>query len=461
MRYNSDCDGAGPPKVDIRAVVGRSDALPRDGSHFAHLLEPGRAPGHVKLAVVGAGLIGVGIAARARDLGWGSDTVVLDPHETFAEQFRSRAWSIGQTAMRSPYTHHLAPDGDLTLADYGRLRVQELTSAEESQLRIARLFERSVPPLDLFLGHTSSVIRQHRLHQHAFRFHVSSVTRCNGGWVLESPRGQRIVAQYVVLALGQSPRLSRFGRSPWDPDSSPAHWSTTRKVLVAGGGNTAAQLIVGAILSGRRVIWVVRREPRFACTDIPHAYFRSEGQIAFARRSLDERTQSLAVANGGSGMPEHYRLFRQLERNRLLEIVQGAVIHDCSTARAPDARYKVALSNGRVLVCDDVVEAYGLELASLPRIYPPLHQYGQYPVLSDETLEAVGHPGLFVASAHAALALGAAAKLVDGARLANERIFSAIETVETGSRPRGTDIMGPRRPRWGKLTPVRHGGRPS
>ena len=73
-------------------------------------------------------------------MGLGDSFLLLDERNTFAESLVNRLAAVGQQVMRSPYHHHLAPDGDITLAAFGRLRWSKLTASERHQLDLARVF---------------------------------------------------------------------------------------------------------------------------------------------------------------------------------------------------------------------------------------------------------------------------------------------------------------------------------
>lgn len=399
--------------------------------------------------------MGIGVAARAFHNGFGESMALLDANDRFVAQFMRRTRFIGQKSMRSPFPHHLAPDGDLSLADFGRLRLPDEPWSRAQLIQLTRMAERSVPSLSMFLAHVLSVIQQHELHTKAYQFKAERISHEAGGWVIEDEGGNQVSAQYVVLCLGQVEVAGTFGENPLAiPEIlHKLHSMPSQRIIISGAGNTATQLITEAMRAGKghTVWWVVRGEPKFSCTDVPHQYFRSEGQTEFAKLGLPDRLQVLDQTNAGKGLPEHYRLFRQFVRRNLVHIFDGC--HIVETTQNNGVTH-VRLSNGKELDCDQIIEAHGLKMASLPQFDPSIRTFHGYPVLDDHSLELVDHPGIFVASAHAALSLGPAAKLIDGARLANERIFSTIASRERGITPDSTLTTGPLSPKWGRLTVV-------
>lgn len=451
MIYRVTCDSAAKPEYDLEGFV-RGGRDRRLHVHLPELRNPADLPQSTTLTIVGAGLVGIAIAARAWHLkSVGRDMVILDDRHFFAEAFYRRTHAIDQKVMRSPYSHHLAPDEDLSLADFARLHSHLLTPGEQRQLRLARRYVRALPPLDVFLKHTESVVRQHELQRIAFRFCVTRIRRDGSQWLLEDAAGRSLRSRYVILALGQECKEGTFTPNILTQDLLSLIDCPPTTIVVIGSGNTAGHVVVSCIDKGHRVCWVVRNELRFYCTDVPHPYFRTEGLLRFMRYSLDDRIRILRDTFRGSCMPEHYRLFKKFIEKGLLRVYERTVVRSV-TRRV--GGFRVVLSNGETLNCGRIIEAPGLRLRSLPAIDPPLALYGGFPVLHDHSLEPPNHRNLFIASAHSALSLGPAAKVIDGARLAIERILPTIEAREEGVPEDPEQVYRVRRPKWGKIKPV-------
>ncbi len=461
MKINRNCDSILKPQLALNLMTQSSNSASVAETEMLNLREPSSLPRETELLVVGAGISGIALAARATHLGFtGQRLAILDSNETFAAQWQKRTCAINQKVMRSTYAHHLAPAEDLSLADFARLRSGLLTASEKRQLELARMGERSLPSLKLFMAHCAHVVRAHALYQSAFRTHVSSIIRSGSRWVVRDHEGQEVRAKYVILALGQRASLleevgSKDGAMRVIDAlecSVNAYLNSARTLCIVGSGNTAAHVILEAVLAGKEVHWVVRNEERYDCFDIPHHFWRDEGYIPFAKLPYSRRLARLNELHHGSAMPEHFWLFRVFKERGLLHVHEGKGLAEVVARNAEGAL--VRLSDGTEIVADTLVNATGMRLTSLPVVDPPLRLNGDFPILEDTTLEATGHKNLFIASAHAALSIGPAAKNIDGARLSAERIFRAIEAREIGLGEEGFPPSGMPVTRWSRIVPV-------
>ncbi|AKG05838.1 hypothetical protein AAV35_013780 (plasmid) [Salimicrobium jeotgali] len=448
MIYNSDCDTVGKLKFDLESFASLEHKRNPFKLELPSLKSNAHLPTEKKVVIIGSGLIGIGLAARASHLGFNNDLVILDKNKNFAQNFHSRTNQINQKVMRSPYTHHLAPNEDIGLADFGRLKSKWLTHAEKKGLELARKFERSLPALDIFMKHTEGVVRIHDLQEKAFQFNVESISRDDKAnkWIIKNKNGKVIKSKYVILALGQGYNNDNIFKS------IKASKRNSHRVVITGGGNTAGHLILDSIRKGHKVDWVIRDELRFLCSDVPHKYFREEGQFEFLSKSIEERKQLLDEKLRGSCMLEHFHLFKKFIQQGLLNVHQHTLID--SYQENDQGLISCKLSTGKTVTCCELIKAHGLKPNNLPNIDPPIKKFGDYPILNDQTLEAKNHPNLFVSSIHSSLSLGPAAKLIDGARLANEKIFKTILQKERKNNCETTHDYKIKRPMWGQITAV-------
>ncbi|POB11759.1 FAD/NAD(P)-binding protein [Sulfobacillus sp. hq2] len=421
IRYNKRCDSVWPIELGLDVFT---EAIKLPEQKYIPLRH---APSVVdtRVAIVGAGPTGISLAARLWHMGLGDSFVLLDERTTFAESFVSRLIAVGQHVMRSPYHHHLAPDGDITLAAFGRLHWSELAASERRQLDLARLSERSLPSARLFVDHMYHIISAHHLARSAFQFRVTDVHRDGQYWMLCDDQNRVVRAESVVFAMGQISSMTSWTGTlidPLSPNTSSGNHGNL--VGVVGAGNTAGHVILNEVRAGYRVLWFVREDERYSCTDVPHRFFRDEGIADYLRQPLSLRRKVLQEAFLGSCMPEHYRLFKAFKAHNLVTVVNKPVVN---VAQARDLQ-KVICSDSRVYLCSHVYNATGLKPSPLPRIMPDIATAGGYPVLHDTTLESVTAPNIFFAGIHSALSLGPASKLIDGTRLAAERILPAIRS---------------------------------
>lgn len=421
IRYNKRCDSIWPIELGLDAFT-ETIKLPEPQN--IRLQDAPRIL-NTRIAIVGGGPTGISLASRLCHMGLGDSFVLLDERNTFAESFVNRLAAVGQQVMRSPYHHHLAPDGDITLAAFGRLRWSELTASERHQLDLARLFERSLPSARLFVDHMYHIVSAHHLAHLAFRFRVTEIHQDGKNWALYDDHNRVVNAETVICALGQASPESPWTGTFIDPFSPNVSSSNNQnQVSVVGAGNTAGHIILNQVRAGHTVLWFIREDERYACTDVPHKFFRDEGIAEYLRHPLSTRRKELQDAFLGSCMPEHYRLFKAFKTRNLIKVVNKPVV---DVIDAGDSK-KVICSDGQAYICGQVYNATGLQPTPLPRITPEIANEGGYPVLHDATLESITTPNIFFAGIQSALSLGPASKLIDGARLAAERILPTVRS---------------------------------
>ncbi|MGF3106062.1 NAD(P)-binding domain-containing protein [Rossellomorea sp. DUT-2] len=456
MKYINDCDSVLGPSIDTSLMEEKAKDRSFTIKHLPYLRSIDEVPETTELVIVGAGLAGITLAARAWHLGFSEGKIaILDTNEMFAENFYKRTKNVKQKVMRSSYIHHLAPSEDLSLADFGRLAIDELSEIEKKQLHLARMSERSLPPLDLFLSHVNHVVKAHNLHNRGFKFDLAKVEQnTDGTWTLISKNGSLIKTKYVILALGQKSKEVQYSNlviNAYEADISSYLNNESNTVSVIGGGNTAAHIILECLKNGKRVNWIIRDEERYACTDIPHKYWRDEGFLPYMKLSLSERINKIKEIYKGSAMLEHYEIFQEYKETRQLNIIEGEGIIDIYEDNKKHKTIK--LSNDIELRSDLVISAIGLAISSFPEFTNSEYDlFNDFPVLSDETLELKHNKNIFVASSQSALSLGPAAKNIDGARISAERIFSEIAMREGIINKKNKKLK--KLTNWSRINPV-------
>ncbi|MCB7159974.1 FAD-dependent oxidoreductase [Bacillus subtilis] len=430
MKVINDCDSLLGVEKNLSIFTG--EFYNRTKYEYLPLRDRSRLPKETKLVIIGSGLAGISIAAKAWHLGFKEkDLVILDENEYFAKQFIERTNNINQKVMRSPYRHHTGPSQDISLSDYVRLNYKTLTHAERHQLHLDRLGERSLPPLDFFISHTMHTVFKHNLHRNAYKFKVKEINKVDNHWLIRDEDNKLIKTKYAILALGgkvsniELPDLRLPLYNSLSCSLSEYLNDDTQNICVVGSGNTAAHIILSSLIKGKKVNWIIRNEEIYKCTDIPHEYWRDEGLYSFMKLTIPNRELKLQEIFHGSAMLEHFHLFKQFKKRGLLKVHEHTVIEKQIGSN------KIKLSNGRVVQGDVVVISNGLIPAKLPLITPEIAIRRNFPVLKDYNLEVEKSVNLYIASTQSALSLGPAAKNIEGARLACDRILIDILKKET------------------------------
>lgn len=392
-------------------------------------------PASVELAIIGGGIIGCALACQAwHSLHLRDRMVILDTQEYLVQKLFDAIWKNGQRVMRSPYEHHIAPDGDLQMVDLARLHAHLLTPLERQQITAALSGQRSVVPIDIFMAHTTHMIDIHHLRDFAYQFPVQNLRReehADGrNWIIQGSDGSTIRARVVVMATGskqvvldetlnQALHLYKDRVQQGIP-----HIRPHEQVLVVGSGLTAGHTIMKVVEAGAHPSWNIRGEERYRCADFDTAYFRTEGIAYFRRQSLSEKIALLAEESRGSLMLEFIPLLNSLEEKGDMQVYRSTAIEKIMGNASGQLR--VQFVSGATIIVDKIIVATGWlpEHTLLPGEVVPLD--GKYPLLND-TLDIQGCENLFVAGVLGSLALGPAAKNIDGARLASEILVPILE----------------------------------
>lgn len=405
-------------------------------------------PQAVDIVICGGGVVGAALACQLRcEPGLRDRFAIFDAGFNLCGDFFDLLRRLDQRVLRSPYEHQLAPDGDLQLLDYARLFREHLTPLEHEQVELALTGQRSVVPTDLFIAHSTHVIGCHRLTERAYRFRVQRLEAAVDGWQLIDDAGRVVRARCVILACGSTPRAippplaSAFAVAPNRVFSGYDHALEPRsgeQLAILGTGLTAGQLVLSAALSGAHPIWFVRDDDRYQNTDFDTSWFRTEGMAHMRRLPLGRRLEELERLMHGSLMLEYLPLLEEMERDRRVTIIRG---DDVIALTAHPSHLVLELRSRKTYQADRLCVALGLRPRTelIPTECP---RVGEFPVVDDETLELNGCNNLFAAGPLASLAIGPASRVIDGGRLAAERILPVLVQRLCGEPPRRRRIKG-------------------
>lgn len=292
-------------------------------------------PKKSEIVVIGGGIVGCGIAVHL----WHQDHlrdnfIILEPHTELCGKLFDIWTRIGQKVMRSPYDHHIAPDGDLQMLDFARLRLGELTDLEIEQVMLGLSGQRAVVPVDIFMGHTRHVISAHALQDKSYRSRVDKIISLRNGshnYLLILNNGEEVLCNKVIFSTGNEQRKldDVWGRAIVQfPEQvsfcdSPAN-SASDRVLVVGSGMTAAHILINSCKLGRKTTWLIRHEERYRCADFDTAFFRTEGIARFRKLStISEKRKLLSEQSRGSIMLEFLPLLESFEKNGCLNVLRS------------------------------------------------------------------------------------------------------------------------------------------
>jgi thioredoxin reductase len=426
---NAKCNSAFETKIDLRNMKS-----PTDRSFGLWKEEDLRARNQdniteIDIAIVGGGPLGTSLACHfQRDPILRDKFVIFEKSGVLLADFFSKIKSIGQKVMRSSYDQHLGPDGSLQMVDFARLHYSQLTDFEKIQVKIALSAQRAIVPTDVFIGHSVHMVKIHGLTERAVEREIVAIERNSddGKWRLIDREGKSVVAKSIVLANGSSysSKCEVFEESlrkyPEFVSLAFSHSSLLRRgsrVGIVGSGLTAAHLIFQCLEHDCKPTWILRSEAKFRCADFNTSFFRTEGICHFQNQDQPNREKILEDANRGSIMLEFIDELHRLEETGEIDVERCASI----TQVSKNTSLCLTLSSGKVIDVDALIVATGLR-GNCDLMEP----FGNAK-FSDKTLECETQPGLFAAGPLAMNSIGPAAKNIDGARHASQRILPAIK----------------------------------
>lgn len=338
-----------------------------------------------------------------------NESIVLDRDGAFCSRFFSRADSIGQKTLRSPYEHHLGTHNnhECELVDFARFNWEHLTPIEKGQVRMAQSGQRSVVPMDIFEAHTNHVIQVHGMKSLLKKGEALSIQRSGESYVV---RGERfaVFADSVVICTGESRNDEHqyLGHQtvPWDQTEALADGD---EVSVSGAGLTGAYLINKLLKRFSKVYWIKRGEARFQCSDVDAKFFRPEGRALFRNSSAEEQKALLGLHRRSSIMFEFEPILKAaLDSGRLVSLE--------SAAELPDD-VPVVLAHGTQPELPDIDLALAAPIVD-----------GRLPVDNSFRVREEAPSRLFAIGTHGVYAGGPAARNIDGIRYAAEVVASEL-----------------------------------
>lgn len=394
-------------------------------------------PDSVELAIIGGGVIGCAIACQILRYipSLRSKMAILDSQSLLVQNFFDYISATGQRVMRSPYEHQIAPDGNLQMLDFARLHFSQLTDIEKKQTKIALSGQRSVVPVDIFKAHTTHIIGVYELNKLAYRFKVKSIQSDDeDSWIIRGDNNSNVKAKAVIIATGNQAvnwddTLLKYSHQFKDSIQSgydqKRQIKANERVAVIGSGLTAAHIILQIIEAKGYPIWILRNEEKYRCADFDTAYFRSEGISRFRKLSIQNRAKLLEEENRGSLMLEFVSLFEELENKRYVEVFRNSKIEHIF--KDITGKININLLRRKKIQVNKIIVATGLtpNTQLLPDETRLIDK--KYVNLNEDTLEIEGLKNFFVVGSLASLVLGPAAKNIDGARLASEKILPVLE----------------------------------
>ncbi|HHW88846.1 MAG TPA: FAD-dependent oxidoreductase [Chloroflexi bacterium] len=385
--------------------------------------------------IIGAGIHGAHLAHVLLQRGGvqRSRLRLLDPHETLLERWRHVTANVGMAFLRSPSVHHIGIEAD----DLHRFAQ---SSAGQWLAEYRDPYHR--PSLTLFDAHADSIVRTQRLDDLLLRGRACGLQRQRWGWRVLTDRGE-LDAKRVVLAIGRT-ALHRPAWAPdefggrvahiFDPEFARDQAPPTAKVVVVGGGISAAQTATALARCGERSVTLLMRQP------IRKSHFDSNpcwnGPKCLTKfhhtRCYRERRRQLQEGRYRGTMPHDVarELLQAVENGR----VDMKIAEVVTCTMATDNCVHLQLATGETLSADRVVLATGFDQtrpgspwldAAIANEGLPCAPCG-YPI-PDKTLAWA--PGLYVSGALAELELGATAPNIRGARMAAERLLRVADSL--------------------------------
>ena len=356
-----------------------------------------------------------------------SATVLAD--DGWCERWQARMERLDVGMLRSHHTQHPEPD-HYALARFGGDPVQAWAGPW------------STPTTDVFERFCGHLVATHALDTALVRDRALRIVPMKRGLRVLTQAGREYRARRVVLATNAM-RPVRPGWSAAAAGGAPrgriVHSDELdlrdlrlagERILVVGGGLTAAGIAAGAVRRGARVVLVARRPLAIRVADA-ESNWHGPARLRpyFAEPDPERRLEmSSAARSGGTITPALAWELRDAVQAGSAELLEG---HEVACAAWQDGAFGVVL-DGEPRRCDRIWLATGHELsvAGEPLLHDvtaarPARIVGGRPVLD----EACRWPGteLHLMGALAELQLGPLARNLAGARMAADRIVSCVE----------------------------------
>ncbi|MCG8456250.1 MAG: FAD/NAD(P)-binding protein, partial [Holophagales bacterium] len=310
--------------------------------------------------IIGGGVHGVHLATRlVGEAGIEASRLrILDPGSRLLDRWRSFTAETGMSHLRSPGVHHLdlEPFSLIKLAGDRRSRGRGL---------LRGIYNR--PSLELFNEHSDMVIERYGLNELHLRDEAQCLVPGARGVRVATRAGTEIVASRVVLAIGvggqpewpswaprDEPRIRHIFDGATDP---PVTESQGERLVVLGGGISAAQLALRLAVGGRSVDLVSRHSIRVHEFDSDPGWLGPKLMPIFRREKCPEMRRRLITEARyrGSVTPEVKRALRAASASGRLEVHEDSV----SGLQARNGCLRLSLASGRELEGDQLYLATG------------------------------------------------------------------------------------------------------
>lgn len=384
--------------------------------------------------IVGGGIHGtiLSLALTTRGKVDRDDLCIVDPNPEPLAMWRKHTRACGMKFLRSPGSHSVEPD-------FAALRRWATARGYGAADFILPYFR---PSLRLFEAHSSHVVSKHRLAGLTRTDRVVSVVPDNGALSIVCESGERVASRRVVLAVGRTDRQripgwakglgARVRHVFGAPHSPVSSWAEGR-VVVVGGGITAAQCAISCVEEGASVDSVVMVSPhdlRVSLFDSEPCYIGPRCLPGFLALSTVEEKQAelQRVRYPGSVPPYIAGELAAAESTGGVERVVGEV--ESVTTGDPMV---MRLSDGRRIQADTIVLATGFEgsvpapslIAQIADAFDAATDDRGYPVPNIDLEWAGRDTGVvYVTGVLGELALGPTAGNIIGAHIAGRRLIA-------------------------------------
>lgn len=392
-------------------------------------------PSKTDLAIIGAGPHTLTLVTHLlqKRSSMRSRFLVFDKSGKWISRWQKQFAALEIPHLRSPAVHHPDPN-PFALRKFAESRQDELFPPYD------------LPGTKLFEDFCFDVIRVRQLQEQVIPLEVERIEPLPD---FPSPQfrlwlhdGQSTIARRVVLATGSS----KLQMPEWVnklsheyPQERICHSNTVdlrklslmgERVLIVGGGLTSGHLAVGAISRGAKVHLMIRRQLQEKLFDAEPGWLGPKYlKEFFAQQDYEKRFEMIVQARNGGSMTGAMAM--QLRR----EVRSGnlRIDENCQVLKADwlGENWQVTCSDGSQHEYSRIWLSTGTKfdatsdalLQSVLEAYP-IKIVNGLPVL-DEYLRWCGL-NLFLMGGLAALQVGPTARNLSGARMASEKIVSAI-----------------------------------
>lgn len=257
------------------------------------------------VAIIGDGIAALITFGVLRHEGLPAEAITIygdSPHPLAVLERLARA--IGQENMRSESSGHLSP------VDFPGLALVDAWRRRSPWPLVASLFDAYNPSLDLLLEHSRGVARQAGFEQRRVTARVGRIGHVEPSalaFAIFDEAGEPLGrARHVILAVGipglawppeadgwrDHPRVAHAYQSP--------EMRAGERVVILGGGMTAAHLWQAALQAGATVMALCLSPPRHQPLNAPRCYFSTVGVEEYRRLDQEQRLAFLAGLRHGS-----------------------------------------------------------------------------------------------------------------------------------------------------------------